>query len=178
MATGLLEIIKGNEDLPSLPAIFNEVNEAVDDPRSSMGDIAEIISSDISLSARILRLVNSAFFGFPSRIDTISHAVTIIGTQQLRDLVLATAVIDLFRGIPSELVDMRSFWQHSISCGIASRILSSYHREANIEHFFVAGLLHDLGRLILYIKIPDQTKEIPRLRVRLGVGVPYFRSTA
>ncbi len=160
MALGLLDLIKNNDGVPSLPVIFTQINEAVEDPRSSMRDIAQIISTDQSLSARLLRLVNSAFFGFPTKIDTISHAVTIIGTKQLRDLALATTVIHLFKGVPEDLVDMKSFWQHSIACGIAARLLSSYHCESNIEHFFVAGLLHDIGRLILYEKNAAQLQNI------------------
>jgi HD-like signal output (HDOD) protein len=81
MCAELSQLIKGQDDIPSLPTIFYQINEAVNDPRSSMRDIAQIISTDQSLSARLLRLVNSAFFGFPSKIDTISHAVTIIGTK-------------------------------------------------------------------------------------------------
>lgn len=160
MAVGLIDLVENSDGIPSLPVIFSQINEAVDDPRSSMRDIGNIISTDQSLSARLLRLVNSAFFGFPSKIDTISHAVTIIGTNQLRDLALATSIIHLFKGVPADLVDMKSFWRHSIGCGIASRILSSYHCEPNIEHFFVSGLLHDIGRLVLFMKNSDQTKEI------------------
>ena len=124
-----------------------------------MRDIAQIISADQSLSARLLRLVNSAFFGFPSKIDTISHAVTIIGKKQLRDLALATSVIQMFRGIPSHLIQVRPFWEHSIGCGIASRLLASFHKVPNIEQFFVTGLPHDIGRLILYNHNPEQAKE-------------------
>lgn len=160
MAVALHELVQDNDGIPSLPTIYTRISDTVEDPRSSMRDIAQIISTDQSLSARLLRLVNSAFFGFPSKIDTISHAVTIVGTQQLRDLALATAIIQMFKNIPAELVDMKSFWRHSIGCGIASRLLASYHCEPNIEHFFVAGLLHDVGRLILYGKMAEEAKEI------------------
>ena len=160
MAIGLIDLIKNNNELPSLPAVFIKVNEAIEDPKSSMRDIAEIISCDQSLSARLLRLANSAFFGFFSKVDTISQAVTIIGTKQLRDLILATSVIQVFKDISTDLVDIKSFWEHSIGCGIASRLLASYQNEINVEHFFVAGLLHDIGRLILYWKNPEQMKDI------------------
>ena len=150
MSADVSELLRGNDNIPSLPTIFYQINEAVGDPRSSMRDIAQIISADQSLSARLLRLVNSAFFGFPSKIDTISHAVTIIGTKQLRDLALATTVIQMFKGIPNDLIQVKSFWQHSIGCGIGSRLLASFQKMANVEHFFVSGLLHDIGRLILY----------------------------
>ncbi|MBT3350906.1 MAG: HDOD domain-containing protein [Nitrospinaceae bacterium] len=152
-------LVKNRDDMPSLPTIFYQINETVNDQRSSMRDIAQIISADQSLSARLLRLVNSAFFGFPSKIDTISHAVTIIGTKQLRDLALATTVIQMFKGIPSDLIRVKPFWQHAIGVGIGSRLLASYHKMPNIEQFFVSGLLHDIGRLILYGHSPDEAKQ-------------------
>lgn len=153
------DLVRVGEKVPTLPYIFHQLNEAVNDPRSSMRDIAEIISTDQSLSARLLRIANSAFYGFPSRIETISRAVTIIGTQQLRDIALATSVIPVFSGMPVELVNMNSFWQHSIASGITARILANYHREPNIERFFVAGLLHDIGRLLIYSQEPEKARE-------------------
>lgn len=153
------DLVRVGEKIPTLPFIFHQLNEAVNDPRSSMRDIAEIISTDQGLSARLLRIANSAFYGFPSRIETISRAVTIIGTQQLRDLALATSVIETFSGLPIQLVDMASFWRHSIASGITARVLANYHRESNIERFFVAGLLHDIGRLLIYRKEPEKARE-------------------
>ena len=168
MCAELSQLIRNKENVPSIPTIFYQISEAVDDPRSSMRDIAQIISADQSLSARLLRLVNSAFFGFPSRIDTISHAVTIIGTKQLRDLALATSVIQMFKGIPSELIRVKPFWQHCIACGIGSRLLASFQKMPNIESFFVSGLLHDIGRLILYSHNTEQAKEALTLSAEEG----------
>ncbi len=159
MALSLRQLIGAEENVPSLPMIFHHLNEAVNNARSSMREIAEIISTDQSLSARLLKLVNSVFFGFPSRIETISHAATIIGIQQLRDMALATTIIQMFRGIPAELLDAKAFWRHSIACGIAARVLASYHQEPNVERFFVAGLLHDIGHLIIYRRNAGQAKE-------------------
>ncbi|MEE9275537.1 MAG: HDOD domain-containing protein, partial [bacterium] len=95
------DLISKDSKVPSLPTIFLQINEAVNKPRSSMRDIARIISADQGLSARLLRIANSVFYGFPSKIDTISRAITIIGTKQLRDLALATTVIQMFRGMPT-----------------------------------------------------------------------------
>ncbi|MEK6709150.1 MAG: HDOD domain-containing protein [Nitrospinota bacterium] len=159
MALDLRQILGGEDSVPSLPTILHHLDAAVNDPRSSMRQVAEIISTDQSLSARLLKLVNSAFFGFPSRIETISHAVTIVGIQQLRDLALATSILEMFRGIPVTLLDPKDFWHHSIACGMAARILASYHQEPNVERFFVAGLLHDIGHLILYRHQSGPAKE-------------------
>ncbi len=145
--------------LPSLPEIFIEITKVLGDPRSSAVHVANVISKDTALSARLLKIVNSAFYGFPSKIDTISRAVMIVGSKQLSTLALGTSVIHIFRDIPPELVDMKSFWEHSIACGIAARMLASYKNMPHTERLFVAGLLHDLGRILIYKHFPREGKE-------------------
>lgn len=154
------ELIKGNERLASLPEIYYQLNEAIHDPDCTFDDIGEIISIDTSLTLRILKIVNSAFYGFSSQVETVSHALTIIGTDQLTQLVLASSVMSRFKGIPEELINMEKFWQHSLACGLASRALATLSGEYNVERFFVAGLLHDVGRLVMCVKIPEQTAEL------------------
>ncbi|SDU09402.1 HD-like signal output (HDOD) domain, no enzymatic activity [Verrucomicrobium sp. GAS474] len=149
-------LLDGLTEIPSLPAIYMEIKREVDNPYSSITQIGEVISRDQSLTARLLKLANSAFFGFPRRIETISEAVSVIGLKQVRDLALCTKVIEMFEGIPDDLFDTTAFWKHSIGCGITARVLASYHREPNVERFFVAGLLHDIGRLVLCLGMPDK----------------------
>jgi len=146
-------------EVSSLPMIFVRINEALNRPSSSIMDVSRIISEDSGLTARLLRLVNSPLYGFPSHIETVSRALVVIGTQQLRDMALATSVIKLFSGIPADLVTMESFWQHSVACGLAARILATYRREANVERLFVGGLLHDVGRLVLYSRMAKLARE-------------------
>lgn len=142
-------------DITSLPVIYQRLDEAINDPYCDLSRIAAILSEDSSLSARLLRLANSAMYSFPSRVETVSRAVTIIGTKQLRDLVLATSVIEIFRHIPQHYVNMETFWRHSIAAGIGARVIATYRREANVERFYVLGLLHDIGRLVMYLQIPQ-----------------------
>ncbi|MBX2989638.1 MAG: HDOD domain-containing protein [Bacteroidetes bacterium] len=170
------DLLKGYVELSSLPTVFMRINEAVNNPRSSMNDIGKIISEDAGLTARLLMVVNSAFFNFPQRIESITKAIGIVGTQQLRDLALATSIIKLFKGIPSDLVDMEKFWKHSVAVGIAARTLATLRREANIERFFVAGILHDIGRLVMYVKIPDLSREA-LLRARKNNELLYVTET-
>jgi len=152
-------ILKQSIRIAPLPVIFNRINAAVEDPECSFAQIARIISVDAALSARILKLANSSLFGFPSQIETITHAVTVIGMAQIRDLVLATTVTDHFRKMPRDLIDMKSFWIHSIACGLASRIIATYRHESNVERYYVLGMFHDLGRLVLYLNFPEQAVE-------------------
>ncbi len=149
------ELVSRCNNIASLPAIYKRLDEAINDPYSDLSHISAIFSEDPALSARLLRMANSAMFCFPSQIDTVSRAINVIGTKQLRDLVLATSVIELFKGVPEELVSMESFWRHSIATGIAARIIAVYRREANVERFYVLGLLHDIGRLVMYLQIPE-----------------------
>jgi len=153
------ELLNGCVDVSSLPMIFFRLNEAMNCPRSSIADISKIIAENPGLTARLLRIVNSPLYNFPGKIETISRAVVILGTQQLRDLALATSVLKLFDRIPEDLVSMESFWQHSVACGLAARILATYRNEPNVERLFVAGILHDIGRLIIYSKIGDLARE-------------------
>ena len=142
-------------EIPSLPDIYLRLDQAINDPRYSLNDIGQIIGSDTGLSGRLLRLANSAFYSFPAKIDTITRALTLVGTRQLRDLVLATVVIRAFRKVPTRLVNMQDFWRHSVAVGVAARIIAIYQREVNVEHYYVAGILHDIGRLVHFLLIPD-----------------------
>jgi HD-like signal output (HDOD) protein len=153
------ELLRGYVEISSLPMVHVKLEEAINDPKRSMSDVARIIREDPGLTVRLLRIVNSAFYSFPQRVETISQAVTIIGTQQLGALALATSVMRMFKGIPTDLVNMDSFWRHSIGCGLAARLVGTYRREANSERLFVAGMLHDVGRLILYTKLPDLSRD-------------------
>lgn len=153
------ELLRGYVEVSSLPTIHLRLEEAVNDPKKSMADIARIIRDDPGLTARLLRIVNSAFYNFPSRVETITHAVTIVGTQQLGALALATSVLNMFKGIPASFVNMDSFWRHCVGCGVAARVIATYRREGNPERFFVAGMLHDIGRLVMFTKTSDRARE-------------------
>ncbi len=154
------ELIQSYVEISSLPTIFYRINEAVNDPRALMSDIGKIISDDPGLTARLLRLVNSAFYGFPSKIDTITQALVIIGTRQLCDLALGTSIMTLFNGIPGDLVNMESFWRHSMACGITAKALATCRHERNVERFFVTGMIHDIGRLVIYRKVSEKAREV------------------
>ena len=154
------KIVENVEKLHSLPTIYHQLDKAINDPHSSTNQISAIISEDTSLTARLLKLANSAFFNFPSKVDTITMAVSIIGTRQIRDLALATSVIEMFDGIPENVINMESFWKHSIGCGVCARVLGTFRNSNNVETFFVAGLLHDLGSLAVYSQIPKAAEKI------------------
>lgn len=162
-------LVESSVQLGSLPTIFYQINEAVEDPECSFSEIGAIISKDSALCARLLRIVNSSFFGFASKVETITHAVTIVGMVQLRDLALATAIVNNFDGLPKNAVNMKSFWRHSISVGLAGRVIGIYLKESNPERFYVLGLLHDLGRLLLYLTVPEDMGRVLQLNAEGGL---------
>jgi len=144
--------------LPEIPSIVYELNEAIADSSSSAESIAEVINISSSLTALLLRIVNSPFYGFPSKIDKVSLAVTVIGTTEISSLALGISVISIFKHIPKEIMDMPSFLKHSFACGMISRILAASRNMPHTEQLFVSGLLHDIGRLIIYQYMPEQAK--------------------
>ncbi len=150
------EFIDDSVELNSLPDVYIRLNTVLADPNSAAVDMADVIQYDSALSARVLRIVNSAFFGLPSKIEAIQNAVTMLGTLKIHDIALATSVIEAFNGMPKELIDMHSFWRNSIHCGVTSRLLANKCNILDSEKLFVAGMLSDIGHLMMYQKIPEQ----------------------
>ncbi|MFQ5443193.1 MAG: HDOD domain-containing protein [Nitrospinales bacterium] len=158
MATNLTEMVE--DWVSSLPTVYFKLREALEDPDASFNDFAKIISGDSALTARLLRIVNSPFFGFPSKIETISHALTIVGTEQLSELILNATVMKQFDGVSPKLLNMESFWKHGIGCGVAARELAQYLEKTSPERYYITGMLHDIGILVIFKKKPQQAKEI------------------
>jgi putative nucleotidyltransferase with HDIG domain len=156
-------LVRKEIELPALPCIFYQINDVINNPRSSARDIAKVIENDSSLSARLLRLTNSVMYGFRSKIDTISRAVLMIGTKEIGSLALGITIMTHFRDIPGNTLDMKSFWKHNMACAIASRVLAGFRNIANLERLFVGALLHDIGRLILCKYKPNQLSETIRM---------------
>ena len=154
------ELVGNISDKISLPNTVMRVNCMVNDPLFSAADIGDIISSDHDLTARLLRIANSPFFDFPSHINSVHRAVTVIGNRELRDLLLATCAIDVFDKLPNELVSMETFWRHSLRCGVIARALAKHLHKPNLERYFTAGLLHDIGSLLINHQLPEQAKII------------------
>jgi HD-like signal output (HDOD) protein len=156
----LKKLNKEKISLPEIPSIVFELNEVIANPLSSSEDIAQVVHRSPSLTALLLKIVNSPFYGFPSKIDKISLAVTLIGTREISGLALGISLISLFNNIPKEILSMHSFLRHSLACGIISRILAAHRSLPQTEQLFVSGLLHDLGRLILYSYFPEESRNL------------------
>ncbi len=154
------ELIRKDIKLITLPTVFTRINETIMKPNSSSHEIADLISKDTGLSARLLKIVNSAFYGYPSEIDSLSQAVSIVGTNQLSMLALGIDVVAEFKDIPSRYMNMNLFWKHSIACGIIARLIAATRNIQNTERLFVAGMLHDIGRLVVYHYMPHDALDM------------------
>ncbi|NVZ09628.1 HDOD domain-containing protein [Allochromatium humboldtianum] len=156
-------------ELPSLPAVYHRVREAIETPDGSLETVAGLIESDPSMSTRVLRVANSPLYGLATEVDDIRRALTLIGTTATHHLVLSTTLLTVFRDLPLGAVSMRSFWEHGLACGVAARLIARQGGQANPEHAYLAGLLHDIGRLPLYILEPlDMSSALQAHRERQG----------
>ena len=160
MALDAERIVTNVLKVAALPAVAMKFSEAIRDPLTSNQDLDNIVSEDSALAAKVLMIANSALFNFPSKIDTISKAITIIGHKQLSEIILSCSIVAMFKDIPQDVVDMEQFWRHSISVATAARILAASRQEQNIEKFFTAGLLHDIGKLIVFLEAPKYALEV------------------
>ena len=160
METTPASLVSGIDRLVSLPEVSIKINHMLSQGDYNSSSLAEAISHDSDISARLLRLVNSSFYGMPSKIDTVQRAVTIAGANEVRNLVLASTAMRSFTGIPGELVDMSLFWRHAVTTGVLAQSISAYCDTLHTDRLFVAGMLHDIGRLVLYLTLPDKCRDV------------------
>ncbi len=139
------------KDLPSLPEVVTKVTELVQNPNSSAAQLSKIISHDSGLTSRVLRMVNSAYYGFPKQISSIQHAITIMGFNTIKSLVLSSSIFRIFasKSIASSSLDYKKFWKHSLLTAIASKNIYQKLFFQTDENIFSAAILHDIGKIIL-----------------------------
>ncbi len=147
------DLVNQEISLASFPDVYFKLKEILKRPGSTAKDIADVVSTDVALSTKLLKLVNSPLFATAQKIESIERAVSLIGVEELSNLALGITAIKYFEMIPPELIDMDVFWRHSLSCAIFAKIIASYVK-INPEFMFTAGLLHDVGKLILFKHMP------------------------
>jgi putative nucleotidyltransferase with HDIG domain len=148
MALSLEGMIEQIGALPTLPSVLLRVNDLVNNPKTSALQLSRIILDDQALTARLLRLVNSPFYGFPRRIATVTEAVTILGFHPVRNLLMTASVVDLLSAEGTPEFSPAKLWEHSVGTAVAAGLLARYTRHEDREEVFVAGLLHDVGKLV------------------------------
>jgi len=136
--------------LPTLPTVVAKMIELVDNPKTSTRTLAKLISHDQSLTARILKLANSAYYGFSREISTVDTAIVVMGYSAVKEMGLSLSVYDTFKNVGSiHSFDVNRYWEHSVAVGVAARFLARKFRVGDPGEIFVAGLLHDIGKMIL-----------------------------
>lgn len=157
-----IELAANVAHLYPLPTTYLRIRDELDAPNGSSATVARILSADPAMAASVLRLVNSAFYGYGGKIAEIGRAVTLLGLQQVHDLVLAISVSSTFRELRPPHLDLPEFWRGSIMRGLASREIARCHGMLGAERLFVMGLLSDLGHLVLHQTLPELTLEAIR----------------
>jgi putative nucleotidyltransferase with HDIG domain len=149
------------EDLPTLPRTVLRITELINDPRTAAKDLARIITDDQVLTARLLKLVNSSFYGFSQKVSTVTGAIVLIGFDAIRNLLLTTSVFDLFpaRSARSRR-DQELLWDHSLACAVGAKVIGGVLRHEKLEELFVAGLLHDIGKIVEMTLLPAEFERI------------------
>lgn len=143
----LKKILTTIEEIPTLPVVITKLLELIENPLSTAREINDVIKTDQSLTAKTLKLVNSAYYGFPRKIGTVTDAVVILGFNTVRSLAVSATVCKLFEG-GSDDFKRELLWEHSIACAFASRIIAKMVRYPEEEEAFVAGILHDVAKVI------------------------------
>ena len=143
------------DKLVSLPDIYYRLESAIESPASTVKDFSMLLGSDPDLCARLLSLANSAFYSFPAKVESIDRAVGMIGLRQIRELVLVTTIMKTFSKITIEVINMTAFWEHSVAVGVLARAIAKYAGLPQSERYYIVGLLHDIGRLVMYLKLPS-----------------------
>lgn len=147
-------------NLPALPEVALKLQQIIADPQSSAQEVANVISLDPSLATALLHLVNSAFYNFPSRIDTIDRAVAIVGTTQIHALAMGRMVLNMVDSLTPPHFNMDAFWEHSIACGILAKGLAGLRGIKDTERIFLSGMVHDIGKLGMATAMPQHSKTV------------------
>lgn len=161
MHLSLEEIVNRVNDLPALPQIVVKVLQLTDDPNSTVKELSEVICQDQVLTAKVLRLANSAYYGYPRRIGSIVEAIVMLGFKAIRNLVMAASVQKiLHQSVAGYRLDAGELWRHSIACAMAAHKIGKRVGYRKSDETFIAGLLHDIGKVVLSVYVSEVYGEI------------------
>ncbi len=156
-AEELQKKLKNVQTLPTIPPIVTKLNEMVEDENTTAFQLGEVIETDQVLTSKLLKMVNSSFFGFPKRISTVSNAIVLLGFNVIKTLIVTSSIFEVMQA--SDL----GLWEHSLGCATAAGILAKKRNIHNPEEISTAGLIHDLGKIVIKAELPDEYKKIQEL---------------
>ncbi len=154
-------IIQRINEFPTLPTIYSNLMDVMVNPRSTAMDVADVISKDQASASKVLKAANSSIYGFQGRVTNISQAVMFLGFEEIKNLITALSIIDLFASIKTKnAINPINLWKHSIAVGTLARTIGKTAGVKEIENYFLAGILHDLGKLLFYKIIPESYAKV------------------
>ncbi len=158
MSKDARELLTRVDDLPPLPAVASRVMGLADDSRTSALDLAQVLSTDQALTAKLIKISNSAYYGFARRVSTVREAVLVLGFKQVRQLAVGASIVNSFKrnGVLDGVFDLDLFWGHSVATAVAGEAIAKKTRAARPEDAFTAGILHDIGRLVISQVLPRE----------------------
>lgn len=156
--------------LPSLPQAYHKCCHLLEQEVTDSAALAKVVSTDPGMTMAVLRLVNSAFYSLPRKIERLDHAISIIGQNKFRDLILTAAVVEAMSKLAGGEINMEAFWRHSVLTGLLARRVGLYCYLPNSERLHIAGLLHDVGQLIYFNLLGTKAMKICELVSKLGVA--------
>ena len=173
-ASSAEELASNVVNLVSFPDVAFRIEEKLADENSSIGEIAKVIEVDPAVSAALLRLANSASYGACGQVSSVSRAVMVVGLRDLRDLTYCICAAQATRGLENDIISVEDFWRHSLYCAVGARLIASVARCQADGSPFTAGLLHDIGQLVMYHQDPDASRAALEVLVDLYDGTDDF----
>ncbi len=166
------ELIGRGQELPSLPEIYLRVSQLLEDEKVSVYEIGDTVQNDPAITTRVLKMVNSAYYGLPNQVSSVAQAISLLGRERLKHILIGSVLRGVFSAQDNPAFSMQEFWQHSIKTAIIARQLA---RELAViqepEAMFTAGLLHDIGRLLLINRVPEQLLAAEEYMIRKRVDI-------
>lgn len=169
------QIIGGIRNLPTPPIVFEQIQKVINDPNASSAKVAKILGEDAAMAVKVLKLTNSAFYGLSREVESVKHAVTIIGLEAVRNLVLSASVLNMFKSDNANKEFHEEFWRHSLATAMAARLVAQKYKNGtffNPDPAFTSGLVHDIGKIVIccflpkeHAKIMDELRSKPDLLV-------------
>ncbi|MBX3042342.1 MAG: HDOD domain-containing protein [Candidatus Kapabacteria bacterium] len=167
-------LYKSNQ-FPTLPTIYTSLMTVISNPRSSIQDLADVIMKDQASVIKLLKVVNSPLFGIKSQITTVNQAILYLGFNEVKNILLALSVMDVFDKINNaDKFNVIDLWKHSIGVAVTSRILANSLGIKDVENYFIAGIIHDIGKLFYIHFFPNEYSEIIELASNAKISISKF----
>lgn len=162
------QVISNIRNLPTPPIVFHQIQKVINDPKCSATQIAAILAEDPAMSVKVLKLTNSAFYGLSQEVESVKQAVVIVGMEAIKNLVLSASILDMFKGKEFDQEYQEQFWRHSLATAFGSRLLARKLKARGIvdpDTAFSAGLLHDIGKIIMVCFLPKEYAQVREAKI-------------